>query len=318
MIGELIIAIIFLLPSIFLLLYLKKERRKWQKRGAWLNEELEKQSFRLLETESRLKDSDREREALEKVVAGLDAVEPEYIPLPLECKERELRPARKETLLLVENSRQTLFMLGELLKADYNLLYAENSDEALQKMAYSPRPQLLICPVNGRELDGIELFNRSRSTCSSEPLPFIFICKGAREQSRITSLKEESLDFIDHLSLRRELRERVANRLALQKLFSELYQYKVGRRVEERFEGYCKTRGLKGKQKEVARLIMDRPEGTNLRLGEELAIAQNTLRTHIKRIGEKLGLPGQKRKISIHLRTICYDKDEKYQERAKK
>lgn len=311
MIGELFTGIITLIPSIFLLFYLKKERKKWQRKNAELNEKLEMQSYKLLETESRLLAAKGEIDNLERVV-----VDESHIPMPpRECKERELRPARRETLLLVESNRRALFMLGALLKADYNLLYAQNNSEALQRVTASPLPQLVICPVKTQEIDGIELFNTSRRADNSRPLPFIFICEGDKELKKVSSLKEENLDFIDRFSLKRELTERVANRLALSSLFDEIHNYKRDRRTEELFDNYCNKKGLKGKQKEVANLIMKRPEKTNLLLGKELAITQNTLRTHIKRIGEKLDLPGKKGEISRHLRAICYGQNAKYKER---
>lgn len=311
-IGELITGSISLLPAIFLLLYLIKAGRKWQKEKGELNEELERQSFKLLEMENHLIAARQER-----VVTPPGNGETTYIPMPQECKQRELRPARGETLLLVESDHRTLFLLGALLKENYNLLYAENSSEALEKMSGSPRPQLIICPVKNNAVDGIELFKRSRTNSSSEQPPFIFITKGGHELRQISSLKEENIDFIAHLSLQRELKERVDKSLSLSSLLDEIYHYKLDRRKEELFDNYCKSRGVKGQQKEVARLIMNRPERTNILLGKDLDIAQNTLRTHIKRIGEKLGLSGKKREISSHLRSICYAKNEQYKEKLR-
>lgn len=311
-IGELIAGSISLLPAIILLIYLIKTGRKWQKEKGKLNEELERQSFKILEMENRLLAARRER-----VVTAPGDGETTYIPMPQECKERELRPARGATLLLVESDRRTLFLLGALLKESYNLLYAESSSEARQKMSGSPRPQLIVCPVKSHSIDGIELFKRSRSNSSAEQLPFIFITKEGNELRQIGSLKEENIDFIAQLSLQRELKERVDKSLSMSSLFDEIYHYKLDRRIEELFDNYCKSRGLKGQQKEVARLIMNRPEGTNILLGKELTISQNTLRTHIKRIGEKLGLPGKKREISSHLRSICYIHNEQSKEKLR-
>lgn len=237
-----------------------------------------------------------------------------YLPLPLEWVEETLYPALPEelylparkTLLLVESDRTSLITLINLFKSEYNLLYAQSGREALKRLEGAHRADLLICPVKGKGIEGLRLFNLSRELGERGSLPFIFIIDSPQELKRVAALNRCGADFIERSALNLELKYRISNSLRYRGFLKELESYKADQRITEKFDRCCREQGLKGKQKEVARLLMDNPDKTNEWLCGELDMTFNTLRTHTKRIAEKLGVMSRKKEVGQYLRSICY------------
>src|SRR5690606_33689367 len=81
-----------------------------------------------------------------------------------------------ETILIVDDMPQNLYVLGELLKSKGYTVRAANSGGAALRMAeQEPRPGLILLDIMMPEMDGYEVLRQLRSNPATEEIPVIFL-----------------------------------------------------------------------------------------------------------------------------------------------
>lgn len=84
-------------------------------------------------------------------------------------------PARRATILVVDDSPDNLMVLGELLQPEYLVRAASSGRRALQIVSSPPRPELILLDVMMPEMDGYEVFSRLRANPETADIPVIFV-----------------------------------------------------------------------------------------------------------------------------------------------
>lgn len=115
--------------------------------------------------------------------------------------------AGKPLILLVDDDSEILMLLRDFLKADYNIIFAANGLEALEKVS-SDKPDLIVSDVMMPEMDGIELCDKLRANFDTSHLPMILLTAKAEIEDRIAGLKAGADSYIpkpfhpEHLKVR--------------------------------------------------------------------------------------------------------------------
>lgn len=132
----------------------------------------------------------------------------------------------KPLLLLVDDDPEILALLRDFLQADYNIVFAENGEEAYRKVL-SDKPDLIVSDVMMPEMDGIELCCKLRENIDTSHLPLILLTAKAEIEDRIAGLKAGADSYIpkpfhpEHLKVRIE--KLLATRADIRQYFGQQY-----------------------------------------------------------------------------------------------
>lgn len=80
----------------------------------------------------------------------------------------------RQKLLLVDDEPQNLQLLRQILKDEYDLLFARDAADAL-RLALAQRPELILLDVMMPGIDGYELCRRLKADPRCQPIPVIFV-----------------------------------------------------------------------------------------------------------------------------------------------
>lgn len=126
-------------------------------------------------------------------------------------------------LLVADDDPEILSLLRDFLSDSYNLVFAVNGKEALEKTIVH-KPDLIVSDVMMPEMDGIELCRSLRDNFDTSHLPLILLTAKAEIEDRIAGLKAGADSYIPkpfhpgHLRVRieklLEMRQAIRNRFA--------------------------------------------------------------------------------------------------------
>ncbi|PSR11255.1 MAG: hypothetical protein DA408_18370 [Bacteroidetes bacterium] len=101
-----------------------------------------------------------------------------------------------KTILLIEDNKDILDNLMEYLELEgYKILFANNGKEGVA-IAREFIPDLIICDVLMREMDGHEVLRLLLDTAKTYEIPFIFSTSNAERVDRAKSLELGADDYI--------------------------------------------------------------------------------------------------------------------------
>jgi signal transduction histidine kinase/CheY-like chemotaxis protein/ligand-binding sensor domain-containing protein/AraC-like DNA-binding protein len=115
----------------------------------------------------------------------------------------------KPLILLVDDEPEILFLIRDILKPEYNLIFASNGLEAYKKVL-SSKPDLIISDVMMPQMDGIELCTMLRENFDTSHIPMILLTAKAEIEDRIAGLKAGADSYIpkpfhpEHMKVRVE------------------------------------------------------------------------------------------------------------------
>ncbi|MBS4035329.1 MAG: response regulator [Ignavibacterium sp.] len=118
----------------------------------------------------------------------------------------------RSTILIVEDSEDVRIYLTDLLKADYNILLAENGEKGLSA-AIEKLPDLIISDVMMPEMDGMEFCKRIKSDWQTSHIPVILLTAKASFESKMEGLETGADDYLTKPFSFRELSARIKNLL---------------------------------------------------------------------------------------------------------
>jgi len=102
----------------------------------------------------------------------------------------------KNTILIVEDNMQMLSYLHELLKDAYNVFYALNGKQALNKLNWIPEPDIIISDIMMDVMDGYEFYDEVSRNEQLQKIPFIFLTAKSQSKEKLKALSKGAVDFI--------------------------------------------------------------------------------------------------------------------------
>jgi CheY-like chemotaxis protein len=97
------------------------------------------------------------------------------------------------TVLVVDDEPTFRLVVREFLMAEgYDVLTAENGDEALRKLAVI-QPDIIISDVYMPVMDGVRLHRSVREIARYEKLPFLFV-SGYNDEYTLTAMRDPQFD----------------------------------------------------------------------------------------------------------------------------
>lgn len=123
-------------------------------------------------------------------------------------------PAAKPLLLLVDDVPTNLHLLAALLKADYRIKTATSGHAALDLIARTEHPELILLDVMMPGMSGIEVLRHLRADSVTHEIPVIFVSADTSEQTQLDGLALGADDYLTKPVVGTVLRARVKNILA--------------------------------------------------------------------------------------------------------
>lgn len=102
---------------------------------------------------------------------------------PIE-KDGEEFDSKKPLLLVVDDNRDIHKLIGALLGADYNVIYASDGQQGV-KMAVKYVPDLVVCDVMMPVMDGMECVKRIKSEITTSHIPVLMLTACSLDEQRV-------------------------------------------------------------------------------------------------------------------------------------
>ncbi len=210
-----------------------------------------------------------------KEMSALNTWEPSSGQLPTEKKLANIHLHEdREVILLIDDNSDILQYLEGLLEDHYDLLYAENGQEGLDK-AFQYIPDLIISDIMMPKKNGIDLCATLKEQMSTTHIPIILLSAKDSQESIKTGFEEGADDYIVKPFNGQILRARIRNLLDSRK---QLQKYFINQ--EETLQGLSKQQSkLLDREKEFLKKL-------------ELVILEhlNQGKTNVEAIAQGMGM----------------------------
>jgi putative two-component system response regulator len=105
-------------------------------------------------------------------------------------------PPATATLLIVDDVRENLVVLGQLLRPHYRVRVANSGQRALEAAASEPRPDLILLDVMMPGMDGYTVLARLRERPATADIPVIFVTAMDADEDEQRGLDLGAVDYV--------------------------------------------------------------------------------------------------------------------------
>ena len=124
---------------------------------------------------------------------------------------RVMKEGLRPTILVVDDTEESLLLLSELFKDEYRVRIAQTGQKALEICQSNTPPDLVLLDIMMPGMDGFEVAQRMREHPTSETIPVIFVTAMCGKDSRLKCLGLGAVDFVAKPIEPDELKLRVRN-----------------------------------------------------------------------------------------------------------
>ena len=205
-------------------------------------------------------------------------------------------------ILIVEDNEQLLSYIQNKLYDTYNIFYAKNGEEALEKLENIPKPNIIISDVLMDVMDGYKFYEILKENKDFNYIPFIFLTAKTSNNEKIMGLSQGAVDYICKPFMIEELLLKIEsiikNQLLLKNNNIKNFEDKIKKIILPE-PSYNKTQSIfsfqalnkyniKPKEKLVIQELIN---GSNYKdISSKLSISINTLKKHIQNIYKKINV----------------------------
>jgi diguanylate cyclase (GGDEF)-like protein len=124
--------------------------------------------------------------------------------------------ARKETILIVDDTPANIEILSELLSSEYEVLFATGGEDALE-IAVDENPDLILLDVVMPGMDGYEVCSRLKADARTRAIPVIFVTAMDHEEDETKGLDAGAIDYLTKPIRPPIVRARMRNHIQLKR-----------------------------------------------------------------------------------------------------
>lgn len=128
----------------------------------------------------------------------------------------------RQTILIVDDVAENIYVLMEALKDEYAILVATNGEKALKIAAGQPAPDLILLDVMMPDMDGYEVCKLLKLNKITSNIPVIFVTALSEEKNEASGLEVGAVDYITKPFVVALVKSRVRNQVELKKLRDNL------------------------------------------------------------------------------------------------
>ncbi len=209
----------------------------------------------------------------------------------------------RDTLLIVEDNYSMQQFLGKELKGRYNMYFAKNGMQALEKLGrLKTLPNMIISDVMMEKMNGIEFKTKLNTINDYKYIPFIFLTAKSSFKDKINALKLGSVDYILKPFNFKELEAKINSIITNNKAQKTVLIKAIGKNNTEEFdieqarleklETKCKLFDLTKAENQVIELLLLKKRSIK-EISRDLFISDHTTKKHITNIYTKMNVSGK-------------------------
>jgi DNA-binding NarL/FixJ family response regulator len=122
----------------------------------------------------------------------------------------------KPVLFIVEDNKALLSYLQKKLSDEYNVLYALNGEQALEKIQRIPKPHVIISDIMMDQMDGFTFYDELVKNNICQSVPFIFLTALNTSNDTLNGLSKGAVDYISKPFQISVLKEKIRSHIRIQ------------------------------------------------------------------------------------------------------
>ncbi len=206
---------------------------------------------------------------------------------------------KRPRLLVVDDNRDLVGLLTDLLSAEYDIRVAFDGDEALAVLKNGPLPDVVLSDIMMPFVDGIEFLRRIKEDDRLSSVPIVFLTARAAEEERLKVLRDGAVDYIYKPFSSEALKAKLRSVISIR----EAARREIERRVLSAIRG-DERRGdsltlqerldqlaFSPREQDVARCLL---EGlSDKEIAKSLGLSAKTVSHHASSVYRKAGVSGR-------------------------
>ncbi len=138
----------------------------------------------------------------------------------------------KPLVLVIDDNRDIREMVGELLRADYNVITAVNGADGVKKAAKYV-PDLVICDVMMPVLDGLECCRRIKEESVTSHIPVLMLTACSMDEQRVQGYDNGADGYLSKPFSASVLKSRSSNLIKNRQIIKNLWQNPLAKATED-------------------------------------------------------------------------------------
>ncbi|MDE6480598.1 MAG: substrate-binding domain-containing protein [Muribaculaceae bacterium] len=138
----------------------------------------------------------------------------------------------KPLVLVIDDNRDIREMVGELLRADYNIITAVNGADGVRKAAKYV-PDLVICDVMMPVMDGLECCRRIKEESVTSHIPVLMLTACSMDEQRVQGYDNGADGYLSKPFSASVLKSRSSNLIKNRQIIKDLWQNPLAKATEE-------------------------------------------------------------------------------------
>lgn len=190
--------------------------------------------------------------------------------------------ARKPSVLVVEDNADVATYIGTILTSEYNLRYAKNGKEALEKMDEFII-DIIVSDIIMPEMDGFEMVRKIRSSDKHGHIPIVIITAKNEEKDRMEALKAGADIYLLKPFIPEELLLGLSKLLQQRQQLREVYGNEAIVGLEDDTVNYDHRNIFLSKLHEVVHSEMNDTSFNSLMLASKMCMSRSQLNRKVKK-----------------------------------
>ena len=101
----------------------------------------------------------------------------------------------RSKILVVDDEPRNLQLLRQILKDDYDLVFAKSGEDALKNVEVN-LPDLVLCDVMMPGMSGFEVCQRLKADARTQHIPVVFVSAMGEEQDEVKGIEAGGSDYL--------------------------------------------------------------------------------------------------------------------------
>lgn len=141
------------------------------------------------------------------------------------------KDGKRVTILIVEDNKDLLEFLSDILSKNYNVILAQNGKKGLEK-AEKMQPDFIVTDITMPEMDGLTMVHHIKQNKSLSHIPIIVLSAKASVKDRVQGLNEGIDDYITKPFSATYLQQRISSIIAQRTLLQQSYFEQLGEEMK--------------------------------------------------------------------------------------
>ena len=206
-------------------------------------------------------------------------------------------PAKKPTILLVDDELINIKILADILKSNYEVVFATGGQDGV-RMASELIPDVILLDVMMPDMDGYEVCAQLQKNVHTAAIPVIFVTALSSTEHEVKGLDAGAIDYVTKPVQPSVVQARVRNQLEYKNLLLASANAKPSELPE--------SDALSSRQKEIYGWVQ--AGKTNWEIARIIGCSENNVKYHMKKIMRIFGSYNRTQVAARHVRLDAQEK----------